>query len=169
MLKLLSRIGSILLIHQNLYQNKDLGNIEFKQFLLGLSKQVSNLYKSNNSILELSLMQNEIFIDIDTAVSLGLIVNELITNTYKHAFVGTNHIKAGIDLVSTEKGNYQLTYYDSGPGLQKIPDFKQSKTLGLHLIGVLSKQLAGEAIYKNEQGSTFIINFKDAAGRQKEY
>jgi two-component sensor histidine kinase len=41
--------------------------------------------------------------------------------------------------------------------------------LGLHLIGVLSKQLAGEAIYKNEQGSTFIINFKDAAGRQQEY
>jgi two-component sensor histidine kinase len=120
-------------------------------------------------MLELSLMQNEIFIDIDTAVCLGLIVNELITNTYKHAFVGTNHIKAAIDLVSTEKGNYQLTYYDSGPGLQKIPDFKQSKTLGLHLIGVLSKQLAGEAIYKNEQGSTFIINFKDAAGRQKEY
>jgi two-component sensor histidine kinase len=164
-----SRIGSILLIHQNLYQNKDLGNIEFKQFLLGLSKQVSNLYKRNNRMLELSLMQNEIFIDIDTAVSLGLIVNELLTNTYKHAFAATNRVKAAIDLVSTEKGNYQLTYYDSGPGLQKIPDFKQSKTLGLHLIGVLSKQLGGEAIYNNEQGSTFIINFKDAAARQKEY
>ena len=163
-----SRIGSILLIHQNLYQHKDLGNIEFKQFLLGLAKQVAGLYQQGKRKIELTLLLEEIFIDIDTAVSLGLIVNELLTNSYKHAFLNSNHIKVDINLVIIKKGNYQLTFTDNGPGFKETPDFKHANTLGIHLIGALAKQLAGEAIYKNEQGSKFIINFKDAEARQQE-
>jgi two-component sensor histidine kinase len=163
-----SRVSSIALIHQNLYQNKDLGNIEFKTFLLDLSKQVAELYHDETRKLDLVLHLDEIFIDIDTAVPLGLIVNELLTNSYKYAFANQQHVKVGIRLVQLEKGNYQLTYYDNGPGLKELPDFNQAKTLGIKLIGGLAKQLSGKAVYVFDKGSKFIIYFKDSALRKQE-
>ena len=163
-----SRVGSIALIHQNLYQNKDLGNIEFKTFLLDLTKQVADLYQNENRKVELKLNLDELFIDIDTAVPLGLIVNELLTNTYKYAFVYTHQIKVDINLIQTEKGKYQLTYKDNGPGIKEKPDFENAKTLGINLIGGLAKQLSGNAVYAFDNGSKFMISLKDSALRKQE-
>ena len=163
-----SRVGSIALIHQNLYQNKDLGNIEFKTFLIDLTKQVADLYQNENRKIELNLNLDELFIDIDTAVPLGLIVNELLTNTYKYAFVNKDLIKVDIKLIQTEKGKYQLTYKDNGPGLKEKPDFENAKTLGINLIGGLAKQLSGTAVYGFDGGSKFIISLKDSALRKLE-
>jgi two-component sensor histidine kinase len=163
-----SRVGSIALIHQNLYQNKDLGNIEFKTFIIDLTKQVADLYQNENRKIELNLNLDELFIDIDTAVPLGLIVNELLTNTYKYAFVDTYQIKVDIKLIQTEKGKYQLTYKDNGPGLKENPDFDNAKTLGINLIGGLAKQLSGTAVYEFDGGSKFIISLKDSKLRKQE-
>jgi two-component sensor histidine kinase len=163
-----SRVGSIALIHQNLYQNKDLGNIEFKTFLIDLTKQVADLYQNENRKIELNLNLDELFIDIDTAVPLGLILNELLTNTYKYAFVDTYQIKVDIKLIQTEKGKYQLTYKDNGPGLKENPDFENAKTLGINLIGGLAKQLSGTAVYEFDGGSKFIISLKDSKLRKQE-
>lgn len=163
-----SRVGSIALIHQNLYQNKDLGNIEFKTFLIDLTKQVADLYQNENRKIELNLNLDELFIDIDTAVPLGLIVNELLTNTYKYAFVDTHKINVDINLIQTEKGKYQLTYKDNGPGIKEKPDFENAKTLGINLIGGLAKQLSGNAVYEFDDGSKFIISLKDSALRKQE-
>jgi two-component sensor histidine kinase len=163
-----SRVGSIALIHQNLYQNKDLGNIEFKTFLIDLTKQVADLYQNENRKVELKLNLDELFIDIDTAVPLGLIVNELLTNTYKYAFVNTQIVNVDIKLIQTEKGKYQLTYKDNGPGIKEKPDFENAKTLGINLIGGLAKQLSGTAVYEFDDGSKFIISLKDSALRKQE-
>ena len=97
-----------------------------------------------------------------------MIVNELLTNSYKYAFANQQHVKVGIRLVQLEKGNYQLTYYDNGPGLKELPDFNQAKTLGIKLIGGLAKQLSGKAVYVFDKGSKFIIYFKDSALRKQE-
>jgi two-component sensor histidine kinase len=92
----------------------------------------------------------------------------LLTNSYKYAFVDTHQIKVDIKLIQTEKGKYQLTYKDNGPGLKENPDFENAKTLGINLIGGLAKQLSGKAEYVFENGSTFVITFKDSSIRKKE-
>lgn len=162
-----SRVSSIALIHQNLYQKKDLGSIAFKTFLQDLSKQVAELFENENRQMIVDLNLDELFIDIDTAVPLGLIVNELLTNSYKYAFANQKEVKVSISLVQTDKGMYQMTYRDNGPGLREVPDYNQAKTLGMNLIGGLAKQLSGSAKYRYEQGSTFIIEFKDAKWRKR--
>jgi two-component sensor histidine kinase/ligand-binding sensor domain-containing protein len=163
-----SRVSSIALIHQNLYQNKDLGNIEFKSFLHDLYNQVAELYENETRKMKLVLDLDEIYIDIDTAVPLGLIVNELLTNSYKYAFLHQAKANVNISLIQYEKGKYKLAYHDNGPGLKEVPDFNQASTLGIKLIGGLAKQLSGRAEYFFEQGSIFIIYFKDTELRKME-
>jgi len=163
-----SRVSSIALIHQNLYQNKDLGNIEFKSFLQDLYNQVAELYENGNRKIELNLQLDEMYIDIDTAVPLGLIVNEMLTNSYKYAFVHQMKTSVDITLIQYEKGKYKLTYHDNGPGLKEVPDFNHATTLGINLIGGLARQLSGRAEYVFEQGSKFIIYFKDTELRKME-
>ena len=163
-----SRVSSIALIHQNLYQNKDLGNIEFKSFLQDLYNQVAELYENENRKITLTLHLDETYIDIDTAVPLGLIVNEMLTNSYKYAFVHQTKAKVDIGLIQYEKGKYKLTYHDNGPGVKDVPDFNDATTLGMNLIGGLAKQLSGKAEYVFEQGSKFVIYFKDSELRKSE-
>jgi two-component sensor histidine kinase len=163
-----SRVSSIALIHQNLYQNKDLGNIEFKSFLQDLYNQVAELYENETRKMNLVLDLDEMYVDIDTAVPLGLIVNEMLTNSYKYAFVHQTKAKVDIALIQYEKGKYKLTYHDNGPGLKDVPDFNHATTLGINLIGGLAKQLSGRAEYIFEQGSKFIIYFKDTGLRKME-
>jgi two-component sensor histidine kinase len=129
---------------------------------------VADLYQNENRKIELNLNLDELFIDIDTAVPLGLIVNELLTNTYKYAFVDVYQVKVDIKLIQTEKGKYQLTYKDNGPGLKENPDFDNAKTLGINLIGGLAKQLSGTAVYEFDGGSKFIISLKDSKLRKQE-
>ncbi len=163
-----SRVSSIALIHQNLYQNKDLGNIEFKSFLQDLYNQVAELYENETRKMNLVLDLDEMYVDIDTAVPLGLIVNEMLTNSYKYAFVHQTKAKVDIALIQYEKGKYKLTYHDNGPGLKDVPDFNHATTLGINLIGGLAKQLSGRAEYIFDQGSKFIIFFKDTGLRKME-
>jgi two-component sensor histidine kinase len=163
-----SRVSSIALIHQNLYQNKDLGNIEFKSFLRDLFGQVAELYENDNRKIVLNLHLDELYIDIDTAVPLGLIVNELLTNSYKYAFANQKKVIVDISLVEHKKGNFILTFHDNGPGIKEVPDFNHAKTLGINLIGGLAKQLSGHAAYVFEKGSTFTISFKDSSIRKME-
>jgi two-component sensor histidine kinase len=121
-----SRVNSIALIHQNLYQHKDLGNIEFKTFLNDLSNQIAELFQKENKKLAVQLNLLETFIDIDTAVPLGLIVNELLNNSYKYAFQNHNTVIVSISLIEKEKGHYVMVYHDNGPGINGLVDFKNA-------------------------------------------
>ena len=163
-----SRVNSIALIHQNLYQHKDLGNIEFKTFLHDLSIQIAELFQKENKKLAVQLNLSETFIDIDTAVPLGLIVNELLTNSYKYAFQKHNAVIVSISLIEKEKGHYEMVYHDNGPGIKGSVDFKNAVTLGMKLISGLTEQLLGTVDYTYNNGSEFTFQFKDAAVRKKE-
>jgi two-component sensor histidine kinase len=163
-----SRVNSIALIHQNLYQYKDLGNIEFKTFLHDLSNQIAELFQKENKKLAVQLNLLETFIEIDTAVPLGLIVNELLTNSYKYAFQNHNAVIVSISLIEKEKGHYVMVYHDNGPGINGLVDFKNAVTLGIKLISGLTEQLLGTVDYTYNNGSEFTFHFKDAAVRKKE-
>ncbi len=162
-----SRVGSIALIHQNLYQNENLGNIEFSSFIKDLSSKVAMLFENQSNKVTFIIEKKEVYLDIDTAVPLGLILNELLTNSYKYFLKGTQENKISIQLTKTKTGIYKLLYKDNGPGLKQSIDFDTATTLGLELIKGLSNQIDGKATYEFENGSVFTILFKDLEARNK--
>lgn len=162
-----SRVTSIALIHQNLYENENLGNIEFCSFARDLSSKVAELFENQNNRVAFTIENKEVFFDIDTAVPLGLIINELITNSYKYFKKGKQEKKISINIIVLKKGAYKLIYKDNGPGLKKGIDFDTATSLGLDLIKGLSGQIDGNATYVYENGSVFTIFFKDFEARNK--
>jgi two-component sensor histidine kinase len=163
-----SRVVSMALIHQNLYQNSDLTSIRFEVFLQSLTTQITELYGMNRRAIALELTGGDFFLDIDTAIPLGLITNELITNSYKYAFDEFNVVKIKIDLESIGKGQYKMMYKDFGSGLPEGVDGASNKTLGMHLIYGLTHQLSGEIRYSYDEGSVFEITFNDSEFRSQE-
>jgi two-component sensor histidine kinase len=164
-----NRISAIALIHQRLYQNDNMGAIEIKGFVEDMYGQIATVFSTKDIKTKAILNLPNTFLDIDTSVPLGLIINELITNSFKYAFNKTNEGIIKIELVEIEIGHYTLTYQDNGPGLPLGFDFSKEKTLGIKLIRILSKQLSGKAEYKKENDNpTFVIDFKDTNTRNNE-
>jgi len=161
-----SRVNSIALIHHNLYQNEDPGNIEFSSFVNDLSSKVGELFANQNRKVQFDLVQEEHYLSIDVAVPLGLIVNELLTNSYKYAMSDKQENKIQIKIAKLNDEEYQLTYRDNGPGLTDDVNFETTSTLGLRLVNGLSKQIRGSAKYYFDKGSMFVINFKDNKVKQ---
>lgn len=160
-----SRIESMALIHQNLYQNDNLGNIEFFSFANDLCANVANLYERPDYQISYKIPKKKLFIDVDTAVPLGLIVNELLTNSYKYLETVKTKKVITIDVTTLKPDEYELLYKDNGPGLPTDVDFEVATTLGLKLIKGLAKQLSGKAHYRYEKGGVFTIFFQDTAIR----
>jgi len=140
-----------------------------REFLHVLSKQVSSVYKKQDTQIQIDIAIPETLLDIDTAVPLGLIMNELLTNSFKYAF---NVGKQGVikfDMQEQSPGDFLLTYSDNGSGIHHEIDIQKSASLGLRLIQRLSKQLGGSAVYEYRQGSIFVINFKTSKTRNQEW
>lgn len=163
-----SRVRSISLIHQSLYQNDNLSTIHFSSFVKNLVTQVKEVFENGDYKMDVKLSLPDTDFDIDTAVPLGLILNELLTNSYKYA---TSKGKTGfieISLTGNGQGDYVLIYKDDGPGMKGSVDFNNAGSLGLRLIKGLAGQLMGEARYEYQAGAEFRINFKDSAARKRE-
>jgi two-component sensor histidine kinase len=151
-----NRVLSIALIHQKLYQHEHLDEVEFSDFADELFGQLKGVFRKPDTEINFINETGETFIGIDIAVPLGLILNELITNSFKYAFGGRAEV--WLKLKMAREGNaYVLTYSDSGPGLPGNIDMERSSTLGLRLINRLSKQLNGSAVYVNNE---FIVRFQ---------
>ena len=92
-------------------------------------------------------------------INFGLIVNELLTNSYKYLPPEQSDKKIEINLTILENGNYEFKYRDNGPGLPPTIDFENAQTLGLRLISGLTEQINGNLEYRFEEGSVFVIQF----------
>ena len=163
-----NRVRSIALIHQRLYQHENLAAIELSSFVKDMTSEVSGIFKTPGQKINTDIQIPEILLDIDTAVPLGLIMNELLTNSFKYAFTAGTEGFIHISLSSPVPGNYTLEYADSGPGLPVTFDLKKNKSLGLRLIHRLSTQIGGSAVYSSHEGCKFAITFKDAFTRNYE-
>jgi two-component system, sensor histidine kinase PdtaS len=160
----ITRVKSISLIHQQLYQNENISTINITTFTENLLQRVTSVHKTNDQHIALSSDFGKIEIDIDTAVPLGLILNELMTNSFKHAFANVTNGVIDVSIKNAE-GYLTLTYKDSGPGLPIDMDFSTLKSLGIKLIGRLSKQIGGKLDYIRADNA-FVVTFKDAATRK---
>lgn len=155
-----ARIQSIALIHKTLYQSENFSSVPFQNYLTELINAIQNTYRNTNSKIETVIDANEIELGINTAIPLGLIINEIITNCFKHAFLGKE--KGTINIRFTkEQEFYKLIIEDNGNGLPKDFDPKKLHSIGFDLIQGLTKQLGGTFDWESKNGTTIIIRFKD--------
>lgn len=161
-----SRIKSMSLIHQKLYQNDNISTIDFEEYAIQLTHQILNLY--GLSKVKLTTQLHGLNLDIDTAIPMGLILNELVTNSCKYAFNENQTGIISIAINATEEGEFIFEYRDNGPGISPDFDFKKAKSLGLKLIQRLVKQLRGTFNYRYENLAIFEIKFKDTLSRKKD-
>ena len=160
------RVRSIALIHQLLYQNETLAEVPFQEFSNKLFTEVWSAMKPDETTISLKCTGEPIAFDIDTAVPLGLILNELFTNTFKYGLSSSGKNEVLLKILSDGDGNFELFYKDSGPGLPENFEINKARSLGLRLINSLARQLGGKLSYNTADDSHFHIVFKDSEARK---
>lgn len=152
------RIKTMSLVHEKLYKSNNLAEIDIGDYIKSLLTEIQSSYSLKTSI-ELEINTEDIFLDIDTAIPCGLIINELISNIFKHAFKGR---KDGLIKLNFSKkmDQYEIIIQDNGIGLPLDIDLNNSNTLGLKLVNALVKQLYGTVEINRNNGTRFTINFK---------
>ena len=156
-----NRIQSMAIVHQKLYQSKDLSRIDFSEYIRQLLAHLFQVYKVDNNTIALNINTQSIKIGVDTAIPCGLIINELVSNSLKHAFPGVR--KGNIDIVMKELSpdNFVLEVSDDGIGFPKDIDFRDTLSLGLQLIITLAEQLDGTIDKQDVNGTRFILKFRE--------
>jgi len=158
------RIHSMALIHTKLYESQDLASIYFPEYVQSLTSYLHDSYESKAQAIDLVVETEEIFLDIDIAIPLGLILTELVSNSLKHAF--PNDIKGVvyIELFSDEEGSItNLVVKDNGVGFPESIDFYNPDSLGLRLVNSLVQQIRGEIIMDRSTGTSFAISVAESA------
>ncbi|MEA3488381.1 MAG: histidine kinase dimerization/phosphoacceptor domain -containing protein [Euryarchaeota archaeon] len=155
------RINTMALIHTKLYESGNLSEINMKGFVDGLIRQLFMGYRVRDTKITPAVHVVDFTLPISIAVPFGLVVNELLTNAFKHAFVNRAEGKIEVSLSAPEEGAVCLTVSDDGVGLPEGFDFNTTKTLGLHLVKILVEdQLRGKLEIISEKGTTFTIAFE---------
>ena len=158
----ISRLNAISLIHHQLYRSDETAEIEFSQFATNLQCQLHDLFAKPGQQVQFINNLPPTLLDLDTAVPMGLILNELITNSYKHAFTG-GHDTLTLHICNTND-HYMLTYQDSGPGLKE--DQAVAGGLGTVIIRTLSRQVGGEFRYDRHH-QRFIVSFRSSVDMKR--
>lgn len=154
-----NRIHSMALIHDKLYQHETFAKIDFGAYINDLVNHIKESYNPTNSEIKFSIVCNEIYLDIKHAVPCGLILNELISNAYKHAFKGRE--KGEIKIVCTKMGEkFTMMVSDNGFGFDMENELIDPKSLGLTLIQALVGQISGSVKTTFHDGTAFYISFE---------
>jgi len=152
------RIRTMALVHEMLYRSSDFENISFSHYLRSLASVITGTF--NRRDIRLNFDVDEITLDIEAAIPLGLIVNELLTNAYRHAFPGD---RSGTIRISFKKGkvlnDFTLTITDDGVGVPPGFSPEKCKTMGIQIVQILVTQLEGVLSLISPPGSTFSIIF----------
>ncbi len=152
------RINSMALIHQLLYSKNNMLNVSISDYLSTLLLQIEKSYSSVSSTIVTSLKCDTINIDLDTAIPLGLIVNELVTNSYKHAFKNSDSGTISVVFSKNESTNtYTLSVRDNGKGFDATK--LKTHSLGMELIQMLAEQLNSKMVFTNDNGTQAEIHF----------
>lgn len=153
------RARSMALIHTMLYQSTDLKCINFGDYITKLTQELFNTYVTRDNI-HLNLDVGDVPLDINTAVPLGLIVNELVSNSLKHAFP---HGEEGEITVKFHKNenNYTFQVADTGRGFPEDLNFKKTNSLGMRLVNTLTDQVDGKIELNSTRGTCFTIKFTE--------
>lgn len=155
------RIYAMAKIHQMLYRSKNFSEINFKEYIKALLDEVQKTHCTDQKKITVSLELDPVVLDIERAVPCGLIINELLGNSFKHAFPGKKcgHIKI---VLHQKARDLELQIGDDGMGMPAKFLSEKCKTLGLRLVTMLTKQLNGKLSFNGRNGSLFTIIFRNA-------
>lgn len=168
--KLNDRIRSMALVHEKLYLSDDLSNISLNTYINDLVNylKISYITNSSNFSVELDIIDKPITVSIDTAIPCGLIINELITNSLKHAFPDKINGRIEIKLYVSDTDEIVFMISDNGVGLPEDFNFDDSNSLGMYLVKNLTEsQLRGEIEIKRDEGSQFLFKFKNVKKKNR--
>lgn len=162
-----SRIFSMALIHEKLYQSKQLAKIDLAEYIKSLAANLFLSYGVTESKVKLVVDVDDVNLDAGAVVPCALIINELVSNSLKYAFIGSDRFENGmaqivISLQRDRGGKLRLTVEDNGVGLPEGFTVNTSQSLGLKLVSVLTRQLKGTLqVVSNASGTKFIIVFAE--------
>lgn len=155
-----NRLQSIALVHEKLYKSDNVSGVNLKEYLQDLLNALTIQYNSVDKKVSYSVIDNtNLVTTIDTAIPIGMIVNELVTNSFKYAFTSTAEPNILVQLDALDNHNYQLTVQDNGQGFNKGQMPNNGNGLGLKLVHLFTEQLNGVLDYSSNNGTRFTITF----------
>ncbi len=152
-----SRIRSMGLIHENLYRAGDLARVPAREYLRSLATSIQRSYGLAH--VQLTVDTDDVYLSMDEAIPVGLIVNELVSNAFKHAFPGEREGAIEVRLHAESDTTWELAVGDNGVGLPDGLSTERQGSLGLQLVHTLVRQLAGEVDVERNRGTRFVITF----------
>ncbi|WP_298152441.1 histidine kinase dimerization/phosphoacceptor domain -containing protein [Flavobacterium sp.] len=155
-----TRITTMALIHRTLYQSEDsLDKINFQLYLEGLAQSISDTFENNDGRIHIDIQTQNTILNLSTAIPLGLIINELMTNSLKHAFPDNRQGVISIHLQRIASDRFELIMGDNGIGFRN--DKRRSKSFGLELISLLAQQLKAEVRMPDADHRNYVILFDE--------
>ena len=157
-----TKIQTMALVHQKLYQSQDLSKINLHDYFEELSNLLVESYNVSSNKISVILNIDNIFVLIDTAIPIGLVLNELMSNSLKHAFPEEMKGEISIRLFRTDQGDIELHFSDNGVGVPEGFSFSTQETLGLKtMFALVEHQLQGEIHFEVQNGIKSFIRFSD--------
>jgi len=154
-----NRVRSMAMIHEGLYRTHNLARINFEKYIQNLIYGLFSSYGIDKNIINAKMDLNEVLLDIDTAIPCGLILNELVTNSLKHAF--PEGMKGEISVLLSQEGKkLKIVVVDNGIGFPENIDFQNTESLGLQLVNTLVDQLNGKIKLEKYNGTKFIFTLE---------
>jgi len=156
-----SRIKSMALIHEKLYQSDDFAHINVSDYVKSLAGNIYSSFRTGDAEVKLNVNIDDLNLDIDTLIPCGLIINEILTNSFKHAFDGHDDPEITITMKKAGDENVTLSISDNGCGLPDGYDISNPTGLGHRLIKPLIKQIRGTMEVHVEGGTKFKLTFPE--------
>lgn len=144
------------LLHKNIYGNENLKTTNLQIYFTDLLNSLENTYAPADEKIKIESRISNIEVDLDTAVHLGLLANEMISNAFKHAFKDQSEGLIKFDL-SQDKSNLILVIEDNGEGISDESFLNKSKSLGIRLINSFTKKLSAELQINTDEGTKFTV------------
>ncbi len=159
-----NRVSSMAMIHERLYQSTDLASIDFKEYLLCLMADIADTYRQPG--VSWLVAMEPLNLDINVGIPCGLIINELVSNSFKYAFPEGREGVITLGIRKCRTGENLLTVADNGIGFPPGVDFKNTTSLGLQIVSVLTNQIHGSIVLASDAGTKFCITFPGHANNK---
>ena len=157
-----NRIATMSYIHESLYRNTDFSSISFSEYLVRLSNNLIHSYARQDCQVELRTVLDDVHLKLDQAIPCGLIVNELVSNAMKYAFVSRPFGCITLRVQRVRGDLLEIEVQDDGVGLPEGFDFSQNDSLGVYLVQALTDQIDGTLLVRNNEngpGCSFLVSF----------
>jgi two-component sensor histidine kinase len=155
-----SRIRSIALVHEKLYRSRDFTNINFSDYAESLAVHLFQFNQVDSNLVRLQTKLEDVFLDIQTAIPCGLILNELVTNALKHAFPDAIGGEIMVELRPLKQNAFEMIVRDNGVGIPESLDVGNTATLGLQIVATLVRQIEGSMEVQRDGGTAVKVVFK---------